>query len=154
MHLQDFISKAPSLRSLRILTWPDADEQHHGRPPHVWENDERPEHASTYFRHIDAFATNILKHIAMYAGNHQSSLKMLCIGDTQGYDDATLVDRGSITIPESLCYLPGHQRDCLGREGPVAVPIAMSEVKYVAPEFIGLTAFGAGSPTVSRFTAL
>ena len=136
------------------MTWPNAHEEHHGRPPSVWEADERDEHASTYFRHVDAFATKILRHIALYSDNHQSSLKMLCIGDTQKDDQATLIGRGSIAVPERLCYLPGHQRDCLGREGAVAIPIAMSEVKYVAPEFIGITKFGAGSSAASRFTAL
>ena len=64
------------------------------------------------------------------------------------------MDDRNITIPESLCYLAGHQRDCLGLEGTVAIPIAMSEVKYVAPEYIGLTEFGAGSSAASTFTAL
>ena len=78
-------------------------------------------------------------------------MKMLCIGDTQGGDQVDLVGREGIIIPESLCYLTGYQRDCLGMEGAVAIPVAMRQVKYVAPEFIGVTMFDSDTWTASRF---
>ncbi|CAK4034027.1 Hypothetical predicted protein [Lecanosticta acicola] len=70
----------------------------------------------------------------LFETNQNPKLRLLCFGRAEIYEDT--LSRDSLepqTFTAPMCYYPGRQRDCFGREKSVAIYQDPKLVKYDLP---------------------